>query len=120
MIPRKVVVGGIVHRVVFEDTRKLRGALKQLGVKNWEKKWTYWDLPDRKIYISDELPRQLQKFLLCLEIMKAMSFFVGDKLWENERILRPYAMLLYQFLEGYEEEMKRGKYESEEKTRYIS
>jgi len=94
MIPDRVNIAGIIYDVKMEDSERLREALKSLGVKGWERRYAYWDPHDTCIYIANDLPRELQEFYFCLEVLKAWSFYVGDKLFENERILRPYAAQL--------------------------
>lgn len=101
MIPEKVNIAGIVHEVVFESEQRLRGALKELGVEDWQRRFSYWDPVDAKIYISQELPDQLKEFCFCLEVFRAWSFYIGDRLGEKDRIIRPYAAQLRLLLRSF-------------------
>lgn len=108
MIPKEAVIAGIPHDVVFEEEKKLKYALKKIGVENWQNRYSYWDIMDNKIYIAENIPKDLQEFLFCLEVLRAISYYIGDKLWENDNILRPYAALLRLFLKSYNYKPKDG------------
>lgn len=122
MIPKKVNIAGIEHKIIEEDRTKLRLALKKIGIEDWKTRFSYWDPIDAHIYVDRSLRKELKEFFFCIEVVRAWSYFIGDKLAEDERIIRPYAvqlrLLLRSVANSSKGKSKNGK-EDEKSARYI-
>jgi hypothetical protein len=114
MMPKRVNIAGISYEIVLVEEGKLKTTLKEIGVSGWRNRYSYWDPLDTRIYISQELPDDLKEFFFCLEVFRAWSYYVGDKLGENDRIIRPYASQLRLLLKSF-----RKGHETKEKQAYI-
>jgi len=115
LIPKRVNIAGIDYKVVLEDENTLKSALREIGVEGWRGRYSYWDPVDTRIYISKNLPNELMEFYFCLEVFRAWSYYIGDKLWKEDRIIRPYAVQLRLLLKSFRKKQK----EEREKQHYI-
>jgi len=125
MIPKKVNIAGIEHKVIEEDRTRLQLALKKIGVENWRNRFSYWDPVDARIYLDRDLREELKELLFCIETIRAWTFFVGGKLGEEEEEIRPYATQLRLLLRSVVDSSKgrktegKNRGEGEEGARYI-